>query len=73
MSFITQLISLTKAATAHITSGAKHASEDEQKKRAAICDECPLLLREDYRCGSCFCYLKYKIAWETSKCPEERW
>jgi len=73
MSFIQQLISFSKAATDHIKSGLKHADDDIKEKRAAICDSCPLIDKENYKCNSCGCYLKYKISWETSSCPEGKW
>lgn len=72
-SIVTQLLSLTKTMLTQVKAGCPVATEETQKERAKICEECPLFIREDFRCGSCFCYLKYKIAWATSKCPEDKW
>lgn len=72
-SFIEQLVSFSKAATEHIKSGMAHATDMEKEKRASICDTCPLLDRENYKCTECGCYLKFKISWETSSCPKGKW
>lgn len=72
-SFISQLVSFSKAATDHIKSGLSHADENERERRAAICSECPLLDSENYKCNECGCYLKFKISWETSTCPKGKW
>jgi hypothetical protein len=62
-----------KAVSEHVGSGLEEASDEIKEKRASICDTCPLLDRENYRCNKCGCYLKFKISWKTSSCPEGKW
>jgi hypothetical protein len=71
--FVTQLVNFSKAVTEQVKAGCPAASDELQEERASICDGCELLDRESYRCNSCGCFLKFKIAWETSKCPEGKW
>ena len=73
MSVFNKLISLTKATIEQVKAGLPATTEEEIKQRALACDECDSLDRENYKCGECGCYLKYKIAWATQKCPLGKW
>jgi len=46
-------------------------STEERERRWAICQSCPLL--QDNRCTACGCFMKVKVAFHTSKCPEGKW
>lgn len=47
------------------------ASEDERHRRWAICQGCPFLQND--RCTKCGCYMKVKVAFHATKCPEDKW
>lgn len=68
-----QAASLTKAMAAWASAGLPIAGKDEQKERHEICGGCPSLMREEYRCGECKCYLLLKVPLKTSTCPLNRW
>lgn len=72
-SFITILTTFAKAATDHIKAGLPQTSDEEKERRAAICESCNELDKEQYRCNICGCYLKYKISWADQKCPKNKW
>jgi len=73
MSIIKQLVSLGSATLKQVAHGFPAASEKEMEERATACDGCEKLNREEYRCGVCNCFLKYKIVWRTSECPLDKW
>lgn len=68
-----QIISLVRSTVKYAKAGFPAASDQERERRAAICAECPSLRKEEYRCGECGCYLKFKIAMGTSECPINKW
>ena len=68
-----QIMSAVKAAVKHAAAGFPMASDEEKERRAEICSTCPSLRKEEYRCGECGCFLKFKIAMQTSTCPINKW
>jgi rubrerythrin len=72
-SFITMLTNFAKAATGHIKAGLPQTSDEEKERRAAICESCDQLNKEEYRCNVCGCFLKYKISWADQTCPRDKW
>lgn len=46
-------------------------SDEVRESRWAICTGCPLL--QGNRCTACGCFMKVKVAFHTSKCPEGKW
>ncbi|HEY9705572.1 MAG TPA: hypothetical protein V6C58_24250 [Allocoleopsis sp.] len=72
-SFITMLTNFAKAATDHIKAGLPKTSDEEKKQRAAICDTCEELDREQYRCNKCGCFLSFKASWRDQDCPLNKW
>lgn len=72
-SIFTQLFTFSKAVTTQVLAGCPATSDEEIKKRAEECSTCPSLNKEEYKCGECGCYLKYKIPWATSECPLNKW
>lgn len=42
-----------------------------RENRWSVCETCPFLL--DNRCTKCGCFMKVKVAFQTSKCPEGKW
>jgi uncharacterized paraquat-inducible protein A len=53
--------------------GAKNVSEDEIKQRLEICNSCEFFQAPSQRCKKCGCYLKWKTAWRSQKCPVGKW
>lgn len=72
-SIFTQLFTFSKAVTTQVLAGCPVVSDEEIKKRAEVCSICPSLNKEEYKCGECGCYLKYKISWATQDCPLGKW
>lgn len=53
-------------------SGNKTLVDDEERiKRWSICTTCPRLQND--RCLECGCFMKVKVAFQTSKCPIGNW
>ena len=47
------------------------ASDELRAHRWAICQACPFLQAD--RCTSCGCFMKVKVAFQATKCPEGKW
>lgn len=62
-----------KAVSQHVSSGLEQVSEEVKQERTSICNTCPYLDKENFKCNHCGCYLKYKTAWSTSSCPIGKW
>lgn len=45
--------------------------DEERERRWAVCQGCPFLQKD--RCTKCGCFMKVKVAFHTSKCPENKW
>jgi len=54
-------------------SGANQLSLDEIRNRYAICEGCEFFYAPSKRCKKCGCYLKWKTAWRSQKCPVGKW
>lgn len=48
-------------------------TEEQFQERAATCTACPFLEQESFRCTKCGCFMKAKIAFKQSYCPENKW
>lgn len=68
-----QIMSVVKAAVKQAAAGFPAARDEEKERRAEICSTCPSLRKEEYRCGECGCFLRWKIPMETSTCPLGKW
>ncbi len=69
MNFIDQVYSFGKSIVNQAKEGFPLSSEKTVIDRVEICNSCDLLDKVNFKCNSCGCYLKYKIAWATSECP----
>ena len=47
----------------------KPTSEKLSEKRMEICNSCEFIDRKSKRCTKCGCFLKWKTAWRSQKCP----
>lgn len=45
--------------------------DDTRNSRWSICQSCPFLQND--RCVKCGCFMKVKVAFQTSNCPENKW
>jgi hypothetical protein len=67
---------LTKAVTKETVArfqGVSPLGTEEISKRLAICHSCEFFRAQDERCSKCGCFLKYKTAWRSQKCPIGKW
>jgi hypothetical protein len=46
-------------------------SDEVRDHRWNTCTGCPFL--QNNRCSKCGCFMKVKVAFQTSKCPENKW
>jgi hypothetical protein len=53
--------------------GKEELELDEVKRRYAICEGCEFFHTPSKRCKKCGCYLKWKTAWRSQKCPVGKW
>lgn len=72
-SFLNQILTLTKSTISHISAGMPKTTSEELERRLSICATCPLLDKDQFRCNSCGCFLKYKAGWADQNCPEGKW
>lgn len=68
-----QAKSFAKASTNHIASGLAKVTQEEQKERLSICQNCVWFKERENRCGHCGCPLAKKTLWKTSDCPIGKW
>lgn len=66
-------VSAVKSEVRSRVSGAKNVSEDEIKQRLEICSGCEFYHKPSKRCKKCGCFLKWKTAWRSQKCPIGKW
>jgi len=57
----------------HVMAGLPQTHQASVKARWKACKACPRYQADTERCGACGCFLRSKIAWELSECPEKRW
>ena len=48
-------------------------AKDKQKERWDICKVCEHYSVRQQRCKKCGCYLEYKIKFDVSECPINKW
>lgn len=46
-------------------------TDEVRETRWSICQSCPFLQKD--RCTKCGCFMKVKVAFQTSNCPEGKW
>lgn len=68
-----KLVSLATSVLKHVSNGLKPADQQTIQSRSEACSGCDFLDKENNKCNSCGCYLKYKIAWDSESCPEGKW
>jgi hypothetical protein len=61
----------TKIVTNALQGNSTLVSDDIRTQRWSTCQTCEFLLND--RCTKCGCFMKVKVAFQTSKCPEGKW
>jgi hypothetical protein len=56
-----------------IALGQKDLSAEEVERRYSLCEACEFFHAPSKRCKKCGCYLKWKTAWRSQKCPIGKW
>jgi len=72
----TLALNLASAVGAEVKSrflGNSQLGFEEIKKRLAICESCEFFHIPSQRCKKCGCFLKWKTAWRSQKCPVGKW
>jgi len=46
---------------------------EEYKKRLAICQSCPELIKATFQCKKCGCFMKQKAKLSDASCPINKW
>lgn len=67
------LASSVKSEVATRIAGENQLSLDEINKRYAICEQCEFFHTASKRCRKCGCFMKWKTAWRSQKCPVGKW
>lgn len=49
------------------------ASQDLQKERMDICNQCEHFAYRQKRCKKCGCWMEHKVKFTASECPDDRW
>jgi len=64
---VRQVMNFAVAATTHVATGAKIASEKERQDRLEICGACDR--HQAGRCAACGCLVVVKTSWAEQRCP----
>jgi hypothetical protein len=64
--------SVGKEVKLRINGGSK-LTEKESSIRFSICESCEFFHKPSQRCKKCGCFLKWKTAWRSQKCPIGKW
>ena len=67
------LASALKSEVRSRVSGQVKLDPEEIKGRLAICEGCEFYHSPSKRCKKCGCFLKWKTAWRSQKCPIGKW
>lgn len=48
-------------------------NDEEIQQRYSICESCEFFHKPSKRCKKCGCFMKWKTAWRSQKCPIGKW
>ena len=51
----------------------QRVTPEKAKERLGICMKCPELIKATKQCGSCLCFVSYKVLYLQEKCPIGKW
>lgn len=63
----------SKAVFNHAKDGFKKVDTETYDKRISICHSCEFFNAEHNKCNNCGCFLEFKAAWNSEKCPVDKW
>lgn len=74
-SITTQAVNFSTSIIKHVVGGLPQISDEEQKNRMSICEQCINFIKneDNPRCSECGCYLKVKTSWANESCPIGKW
>lgn len=70
---LTQATTFITESAKHVANGMTNVTDQVKEERMNICSGCDFFDKVNTKCNSCGCYLNLKAAWETSKCPLDKW
>lgn len=72
---ITMAQNLVKALVKHVGTGLTKVTTEQFKERLAVCNKCPLRLKNRCTHPACGCFLEIKAWWASEDCPDTppRW
>ena len=62
---------LVKAMAKHISDGLKKVTIAQFKERLAVCNTCPLRVKNRCTHPKCGCFLEIKAWWSSENCPDD--
>lgn len=57
----------------YIAEGCPPTPKDEYDKRIEICNACPSIIHETFKCSECGCPMAKKAKRQTAVCPLNKW
>ncbi len=57
----------------YVKEGCPPTPKDEYNKRIEICNACPSIIHETFKCSVCGCPMAKKARRQTSTCPLNKW
>ncbi len=57
----------------YVKEGCPPTPKDEYNKRIEICNACPSIIHETFKCSVCGCPMAKKARRQTSSCPLNKW
>lgn len=70
---VRNLASAVKSEVQSRISGENQLDLEEIKRRYALCEGCEFFHAPSKRCKKCGCFMKWKTAWRSQKCPIGKW
>jgi hypothetical protein len=70
-SLIQRAVNFAQSTVRHVAAGLPQASEEERRRRMALCMACEF--RVNGACSKCGCVLKAKTSWALETCPAGKW
>jgi hypothetical protein len=70
---IKTFVSAAKNELGAAIAGVPNLSDEEAERRLETCKKCEFFAHEKGRCLKCGCFLRWKTAWRSQKCPIGKW
>lgn len=66
-------VRFTKDGIAYLVAGKPRRTQEQIDDIYDICKTCDYFREASTRCNLCGCFLKKKIPWRTTRCPDNKW